>query len=391
MIANALLLGSAGAAVGVGVICAFALYMLPTIIGAARKVVNVGSVFAINLLLGWTLIGWAIALAMALRTNPPRAYPQTWTPPPPPKPGYGIPQGSPGLSPSMPSKSLMQAEGWVYRPSPSGIDGLEIEGVEYGDLLIDSDGVGIGARKPKNIKLRWSEVSDVTCEEDPVAEFTCQDGRSVIYRFWDISAETLRSVMLEAWPNGTQDTPANEMLRGQGSIYRPSPSGNDELELDDADYGNVFIDRDGIGIGKTKPERIKLSWSEVTDVTCEEEPVVEFTCQDGRLVGYRVRDVSAETLRSAILDGWPEGRASLAPPRPVAKPSVDHTSDGVQPGDRQEAHPTGDTGAQTPDQINTGLVKCVVDLEGENVRLKKIVADQALEIDRLRELNQGDI
>ena len=40
-------------------IYAFALYMLPTIIGAARKVVNVGSVFAINLLLGWTLIGWA--------------------------------------------------------------------------------------------------------------------------------------------------------------------------------------------------------------------------------------------------------------------------------------------------------------------------------------------
>jgi hypothetical protein len=51
-------------------------YFFPTIIGASRKVVNIGSVFAINLLLGWTLIGWAIALAMALRTNPPYAYPQ---------------------------------------------------------------------------------------------------------------------------------------------------------------------------------------------------------------------------------------------------------------------------------------------------------------------------
>ena len=63
---------------------AFVIYMLPTLIGASRKVVNVGSVFAINLLLGWTLIGWAIALAMALRTNPPYAYnrdrSQAWVP-----------------------------------------------------------------------------------------------------------------------------------------------------------------------------------------------------------------------------------------------------------------------------------------------------------------------
>ena len=50
---------------------AAALYFLPTIIGALRHVVNLGSVAAINLLLGWTLIGWAIAMAMALRTNPP--------------------------------------------------------------------------------------------------------------------------------------------------------------------------------------------------------------------------------------------------------------------------------------------------------------------------------
>lgn len=49
------------------------MYFLPTIIGASRKVVNVGSVFAINFLLGWTLIGWVVALAMALRTNPSNA------------------------------------------------------------------------------------------------------------------------------------------------------------------------------------------------------------------------------------------------------------------------------------------------------------------------------
>ena len=233
-----------------------------------------------------------------------------------------LPQGSPGLSPSMPSKSVMQAEGWVYRPSPSGVDGLEIEDAEYGNLFIDRDGVGIGARKPRNIKLRWSEVSDVTCEEDPIAEFTCQDGRSVVYRFWDISAETLRSIVLEASPNETQDTTAkSETLRGQGSIYRPSSSDIDGLELDDAEYGNVFMDRDGIGIGKTKPARLRLGWSEVIDVTCYEEPVVEF-------VGYRVRDVSVETLRSAILAGWPEGRAFLTPPPSLAKPNAGQGVDG---------------------------------------------------------------
>lgn len=73
-----------GAATAVGALLLFViaagLYFLPTIVGATRKVVNVGSVFAINLLLGWTLIGWAVALAMAVRTNPPHAYQQYWQP-----------------------------------------------------------------------------------------------------------------------------------------------------------------------------------------------------------------------------------------------------------------------------------------------------------------------
>jgi hypothetical protein len=79
---GSLIATSSGTSAAIGgliiVIVAFSLYFLPTIIGASRKVVNVGSVLAINLLLGWTLIGWAVALAMALRTNPPHAYPQYW-------------------------------------------------------------------------------------------------------------------------------------------------------------------------------------------------------------------------------------------------------------------------------------------------------------------------
>jgi hypothetical protein len=76
MIGSLLGLGVAGG--GLGVLFLIALYLLPTIIGAQRKVVNIGSVAAINILLGWTLIGWVVALAMALRTNPPHAYPQFW-------------------------------------------------------------------------------------------------------------------------------------------------------------------------------------------------------------------------------------------------------------------------------------------------------------------------
>lgn len=50
-------------------IVAFAvgLYMLPSIIAFQRSVPNKWSIVVINALLGWTLVGWAVALAMAVR------------------------------------------------------------------------------------------------------------------------------------------------------------------------------------------------------------------------------------------------------------------------------------------------------------------------------------
>jgi Superinfection immunity protein len=71
----------------------FALYFLPTIIGAIRKVPNVASVFVINLFLGWTLIGWVVALAMAARTAHPLGYPPASGYPPPTPPPWP-PSGS---------------------------------------------------------------------------------------------------------------------------------------------------------------------------------------------------------------------------------------------------------------------------------------------------------
>ncbi len=46
-----------------------ALYCLPSAVAAVRKVKDQGSVVVINLFLGWTFIGWVVALAMACRSS----------------------------------------------------------------------------------------------------------------------------------------------------------------------------------------------------------------------------------------------------------------------------------------------------------------------------------
>jgi Superinfection immunity protein len=69
------------------------LYFLPSLVAAARHAHNTGGIFIFNLLLGWTGIGWFIALIMAICSTP---YPPHWRyyypqgpyPPPPPRPWY---------------------------------------------------------------------------------------------------------------------------------------------------------------------------------------------------------------------------------------------------------------------------------------------------------------
>lgn len=51
------------------VILAATMYFLPSIIAMIRHV-NTGSVIVINLLLGWTFIGWVCSLAMACASTP---------------------------------------------------------------------------------------------------------------------------------------------------------------------------------------------------------------------------------------------------------------------------------------------------------------------------------
>ena len=45
------------------VLICFVAYFLPTIAGSGKK--NSGAIFVLNLLLGWTLVGWVIALVWA--------------------------------------------------------------------------------------------------------------------------------------------------------------------------------------------------------------------------------------------------------------------------------------------------------------------------------------
>lgn len=42
-------------------------YLVPTAVAANRSAPNFGSIAVINVFLGWTLIGWVVALAMAMR------------------------------------------------------------------------------------------------------------------------------------------------------------------------------------------------------------------------------------------------------------------------------------------------------------------------------------
>src|ERR1035438_10013211 len=65
---------------------ALAIYFLPSIIGKNKR--NSGAIFALNFLLGWTLIGWIVSLVWALTVDHPAPFvvmppanivPQAWS------------------------------------------------------------------------------------------------------------------------------------------------------------------------------------------------------------------------------------------------------------------------------------------------------------------------
>ena len=50
-------------------ICAVAMYFLPTIVAHQRRHVSSGAIFLVNLLLGWSIIGWIVCFAWACSGN----------------------------------------------------------------------------------------------------------------------------------------------------------------------------------------------------------------------------------------------------------------------------------------------------------------------------------
>jgi Na+/H+-dicarboxylate symporter len=51
-------------------LCLFVMYWLPTIIAVVRRTPSALGVAAINFFLGWTIIGWIVALIFALAAPP---------------------------------------------------------------------------------------------------------------------------------------------------------------------------------------------------------------------------------------------------------------------------------------------------------------------------------
>ncbi|MGW0559568.1 superinfection immunity protein [Streptomyces sp. NPDC003016] len=53
----------------VGLIVIVLACFVPAVIAFTRGVPNAGSVLVINVFLGWTVVGWVVALAMAARSR----------------------------------------------------------------------------------------------------------------------------------------------------------------------------------------------------------------------------------------------------------------------------------------------------------------------------------
>ncbi|HEY1447746.1 MAG TPA: superinfection immunity protein [Caulobacteraceae bacterium] len=58
-------------AIAIGAFIALAIHFIPTIIAIARRKRNAVWIFVVNLLLGWTVIGWIWALVWSLMTDAP--------------------------------------------------------------------------------------------------------------------------------------------------------------------------------------------------------------------------------------------------------------------------------------------------------------------------------
>lgn len=119
----------------IGFVFLVGLYFLPTIIGVARHKKNALAIGALNFFLGWSFIGWIVALVWALAADQPYQnvinvsqnvglpyYPQQNVPyGQPPQPGYAPP---PQYAPNQPQRfgspayPMTQPPAQPYSPPP---------------------------------------------------------------------------------------------------------------------------------------------------------------------------------------------------------------------------------------------------------------------------------
>lgn len=50
-----------------GIIIGVIIYFIPTVVAISRGRINKGAIFCMNLFLGWSFIGWVIALIWAVK------------------------------------------------------------------------------------------------------------------------------------------------------------------------------------------------------------------------------------------------------------------------------------------------------------------------------------
>lgn len=64
-----------------GIMLGLGLYFIPTIVALARKeqgnLANIGPLIVVNVFLGWTFVGWVVALAMACQSKGPAIFSPT--------------------------------------------------------------------------------------------------------------------------------------------------------------------------------------------------------------------------------------------------------------------------------------------------------------------------
>ena len=135
----------------VGIVSLFislGLYFLPTIVALSRRGPNSGSVTLINLLLGWTVIGWLVALAMAVKPK----HPQLPDLPRPPRGAF--PRSDHGRKPGLAQSREPEASEIEVNPT-----------LPEGEIQASTRATSSAATPPPPA---WTVASPVDHEQDPI-------------------------------------------------------------------------------------------------------------------------------------------------------------------------------------------------------------------------------